>query len=62
MNNFITKVRETFWSEYVWLPPNTTWATYANKENGIEYAQYGELKYSLITAVVLLIIRYTLER
>jgi len=58
----LQRIRSSFWSEYVWLPPNTTWQTYARKENGIEYAQYYDLYYSLITAVALLIIRFTLER
>jgi len=59
---FLNEIRSAFWSEYVWLPPNTTWAIYARKANGIQYAQYNDLYYSLITAIVLLLIRFTLER
>ena len=62
MAEFINRVRAAFWSEYVWLPPNTTWATYANKADGIQYAQFNDLYYSVITAFALLLIRFTLER
>lgn len=62
MIEFINKARETFWSEYIWLPPNVTWSIYAKKANGIEYAQFNDLYYSVITAAVLLIIRFILER
>lgn len=62
MIEHISKLKSSFWSEYIWLPPNTTWQTYERKGDGIQYAQFDDLYYSIVTAVVLSIIRFTLER
>ena len=62
MTELINRARAAFWSDYIWLPPNTTWQTYADKANGIEYAQFNDLYYSVITAFALIFIRFTLER
>lgn len=56
------KFNEIFWNENVWLPANTTWATYRNCENGINYAQFNDLYYSLVTALVFLCLRFALEK
>ncbi|CAG2179487.1 unnamed protein product, partial [Oppiella nova] len=46
-----------FWSEKVWIPPNTTWAQYEDN-----YRHFNDIYYSLITAVLLIGVRLTLER
>lgn len=56
------KFNKIFWSESVWLPPNTTWDTYRNRENGVNYAQFNDLYYSIITAFFFLCVRYVLEK
>ncbi|XP_029833159.1 ceramide synthase 6 [Ixodes scapularis] len=50
-----------FWNEDVWLPPNTTWAD-IKKTDKVKYAQFDDLYYGFVVALVLLVIRYTLER
>uniref|UniRef100_A0A131YK10 Ceramide synthetase n=1 Tax=Rhipicephalus appendiculatus TaxID=34631 RepID=A0A131YK10_RHIAP len=50
-----------FWNEDVWLPPNFTWADIKNTEK-VKYAQFDDLYYGFLVALVLLVIRYTLER
>lgn len=53
-----------FWSENVWLPPNTTWDDLdpANVENNIRHTDYRDLKYPILLALVALLIRYIAER
>lgn len=54
---------DTFWSESVWLPPNTTWADIApGSRPGVNHANYRHLFYPLPMALVMLGIRYLLER
>jgi len=51
----------TFWSPNIWLPPNITWEDISpNADN--KYANYQHLIYPLPMAMVLLGIRYALER
>ncbi|XP_054165549.1 ceramide synthase 6-like [Oppia nitens] len=57
MSGTLTSVRQWFWSEPVWIPPNTTWSLYEDN-----YRHFNDIYYSLITAVFLIGIRFTLER
>lgn len=59
--NILRNVSSAFWSPNIWLPPNTTWADISpNAEN--KYANYQHLVYPLPMAVVLLCLRYAVER
>lgn len=59
--NILTNISATFWSPEVWLPPNITWKDISpNADN--KYANYQHLVYPLPMALVLLGIRYALER
>lgn len=50
-----------FWSPDVWLPPNTTWDDLApTAEN--KYVDYRHLAYPIPMAMVILGLRYVLER
>lgn len=62
LREIVYHLRSSFWSEYIWLPPNVTWKTYEQKSNGIEYAQFNDIYYALYTAIFIFIIRFTLER
>lgn len=50
-----------FWSEHIWLPRNYTWEDFANTEK-IKYAQFHDLYYALLVAVVLFVVRIVLEK
>lgn len=56
------QARRLFWSEYVWLPPNTTWSVYDRTDGQVQYARFEHLYYALPTALLLLCVRFTLER
>ncbi|KYM77909.1 LAG1 longevity assurance like protein 5 [Atta colombica] len=59
--NIFLNISATFWSPHIWLPPNITWEDISpNADN--KYANYQHLIYPLPMAIVLLGIRYTLER
>jgi len=59
--NIFLNISATFWSPHIWLPPNITWEDISpNADN--KYANYQHLIYPLPMALVLLGIRYTLER
>jgi hypothetical protein len=45
----------------VWCPPNTTWADYED-DSVVVHAKFHQLYWAFATAVVLFIIRLTLER
>lgn len=63
MSIYIRKALDLFWSEYVWLPPNTTWADLApNASSEVQHTDYRDLLYPLPMAIVMLLIRYTLEK
>lgn len=54
---------DTFWSTKVWLPPNTTWADIApGSRADVNHADYKDLIWPLPLALVMLVIRYVLER
>jgi len=58
MLQILGKISNQFWNEEVWTPPNTTWNLYENNN----YRHFNDIYYSLITALVLIVIRLTLER
>lgn len=52
---------EKFWDRRMWLPPNVTWEDL--EPNGkIQYTNHNHLYYPLPMALVMLIIRYFLEK
>lgn len=54
-------ISDAFWSPHIWLPPNLTWEDFKpNADN--KYADHQHLIFPLPMALVLLGIRYTLER
>ncbi|XP_013791341.1 ceramide synthase 6-like [Limulus polyphemus] len=56
-----SRLNSWFWSEDVWLPKNMTWEIIRRQERAV-YAQFSELYNSLLVAIVLLFVRYVLER
>lgn len=61
--NVLQKVRDTFWSTNVWLPPNTTWADIApGSHPDVNHADYRDLVWPLPMALVVMLVRYALER
>lgn len=63
MAEVVRVVLDTFWSEYVWLPPNTTWKDISpDASDDIEHADYRHLFFPLPMAFVMLTIRYLLEK
>ncbi|XP_049879537.1 ceramide synthase 5-like [Pectinophora gossypiella] len=56
-------VLDTFWSENVWLPPNTTWADLApGPDKEVVYTDHRHVLYPIPLAFVFIVIRYTLEK
>lgn len=54
---------DVFWSESVWLPPNTTWADIApDADPEVRHADHRHLFYPLPMALVMLALRYVLEK
>lgn len=45
--------RQAFWSEYVWTPPNATWALYEEKG----FRHFNDIYYSAYTAIIITLIR-----
>lgn len=59
--NILRNISATFWSPNIWLPTNITWEDISpNADN--KYANYQHLIFPLPMALVLLGIRYNLER
>lgn len=59
--NILNNISAAFWSPDIWLPPNITWQDISpNADN--KYANYQHLVYPLPMALILLGIRYALER
>ncbi|GFQ76734.1 ceramide synthase 6 [Trichonephila clavata] len=50
-----------FWNDYVWLPPNVTWADISDTGT-VNYAQFSDLYYAFKVALALLVVRYFLEQ
>lgn len=46
-----------FWSESIWCPPNLTWSDYSPNS-----AKFKDLYYSPLTAVILILLRYVVEK
>jgi len=46
-----------FWSEYIWLPPNMTWADVTPKPGSNRYTNFGELWYPIPAGIILIFIR-----
>lgn len=60
---FIRKALDVFWSEHVWLPANTTWADLApNASSEVRHTDYRDLLYPIPMAVIMLVLRYLLEK
>ncbi|KAM7347698.1 ceramide synthase schlank [Cochliomyia hominivorax] len=60
---FINKLRSTFWSTDIWLPPNTTWADIApGSRPDVNHSDYRDLIWPLPLALLVMLIRYSLER
>lgn len=57
----VRQIIDTFWSEHVWLPPNTTWTDLMQNDK-VRHADYRDLVYPLPMALVLLVVRYVFER
>lgn len=54
---------DTFWSEEVWLPPNTTWKDIAPGSNkNIVYTDSRHLFYPIPLALVLICLRLLLDK
>ena len=54
-----------FWKEDIWLPPNVTWSDLTNYPGGggeVNYRKFSDLMYPIPAALLLIVIRYTLER
>ncbi|KAI4491287.1 hypothetical protein M0802_010220 [Mischocyttarus mexicanus] len=59
--NTLKNITSAFWSPDIWLPPNITWEDIKpNSEN--KYADYQHLIFPVPMALILLLMRFTLER
>ncbi|CAK1541820.1 unnamed protein product [Leptosia nina] len=59
----LATVLNTFWSEYVWLPPNTTWADIApGPEKDVIYTDHRHVFFPIPLALVFISLRYILDR
>jgi hypothetical protein len=59
--SFVRTLLDQFWNPDVWLPPNVTWADFEPNDK-IAYADHRHLAISLPFAIVLLCVRFVLER
>ncbi|XP_023706928.1 ceramide synthase 6 isoform X1 [Cryptotermes secundus] len=59
--SLLQTLMDKFWNPDVWLPPNVTWADLEPNDK-IAYAEYRHLVIPLPLAVVLLVLRFILER
>ena len=51
--------KEGFWSPAIWLPPNITWEQFDHNK---DFAQFYDLKYPFPMALILMLVRYLVER
>ncbi|XP_045503800.1 ceramide synthase 6-like [Colias croceus] len=59
----LQSVINTFWSEYVWLPPNTTWADIApGPDKTVIYTDHRHVFFPIPLALAFISLRYVLER
>ena len=54
-------ISETFWSPNVWLPSNVTWDDLKSNDQ-IAYRNFNDILYPVIFALILLFVRFFLER
>lgn len=53
----------TFWSPNIWLPPNITWEAIApGSKPDVKHADYRDLIWPLPMALLVMLLRYALER
>lgn len=53
-----------FWNEDIWLPPNVTWSdleTSMSRE-GVTFAKFTDLWYPIPAALVVILIRFLVEK
>lgn len=63
MAGYVRSAFNTFWSEKIWLPPNVTWADIApDSSKDIQHTDHRHLFYPLPMALVMLALRYLLEK
>lgn len=63
MATYYRTIMDTFWSEHIWLPPNTTWADIApGSSKEINHPDPSHLLYPLPMALVMLVLRYLFEK
>lgn len=56
-------LKKSFWSTNVWLPPNVTWEDIApGSRADVQHADYKDLIWPLPLSVLVMLLRYTLER
>lgn len=56
-------IGKSFWSTDIWLPPNITWEDIApGSRTDINHADYRDLIWPLPLALVIMLLRYSLER
>lgn len=59
----LSELSTTFWSNNVWLPPNTTWEDIApGSRPDVDHADYKDLIWPLPMAIILSILRFTVEK
>ncbi|XP_075211091.1 ceramide synthase schlank [Lycorma delicatula] len=59
--SLVRKALDIFWSPAVWLPPNITWADLEPNDK-IQYADYRHLLYPFPMAILMLSLRYLMEK
>ncbi|XP_074033325.1 ceramide synthase 6 isoform X2 [Leptinotarsa decemlineata] len=63
MSYYYRTIMDTFWSEDIWLPPNTTWADISpDADTEVKHADSRHLFYPLPMALVMLLLRYLAEK
>lgn len=63
MLGYVRAGLDAFWSEHVWLPPNTTWADLSpNSADGVRHTDHRHLLYPVPMALIMLVLRYLLEK
>lgn len=56
-------IGKSFWSTDIWLPPNITWEDIApGSRTDVNHADYRDLIWPLPLALVIMLLRYSLER
>lgn len=59
----LQELANKFWSKKLWLPPNTEWNDVApGSRSDIEHADYRDLLWTLPLAIIVLIIRFCVEK